>query len=74
MGNKCKICGKSSSEADDFCELHGRAYANVVNAFEKWSVAYSDRISMQGYLRMVRDRPETGEAAREVIDQMLRPE
>ncbi|MGC8962127.1 MAG: hypothetical protein ACP5K1_06795, partial [Candidatus Bathyarchaeia archaeon] len=51
---------------------HSRAFDNLKRAFKVWREAYGDRISLKEYLEEIVDKPETGEASREVALRILK--
>ncbi|WP_455368087.1 hypothetical protein [[Eubacterium] cellulosolvens] len=67
---KCKFCIENT-EKDDLCCLHDRAYRNLLQTFDQWKVAYSDKITFQDYLNKLRTLSETGRAVKDVLEYML---
>ncbi len=65
---KCKICFKDAQE-NGFCNLHLKAYNNIVAKFDVWLKA-SD-ISWTKYLREIQKNSLTGEWAKEVTKHLI---
>jgi hypothetical protein len=65
----CKICGKEASE-DNYCELHKKAYENIVKKYELWKRALE--ISWKEYLSEIVKNPLTGEWAKEVAKYLIK--
>jgi hypothetical protein len=65
---KCRICSRETN--DDYCDLHMKAYENVVKNFGQWKKALE--ISWKGYLSEIAKNPLTGEWAREVAEDLAR--
>lgn len=66
---KCVICNKETGESS-YCELHGKAYENIVKKYELWKKALE--ISWKEYLSEIIKNPLTGEWAREVAEQLIK--
>jgi hypothetical protein len=64
----CKICGKETSE-NDFCELHLKAYKNIIVAFDIWKKALS--LSWKEYLSQIAKNSLTGTWAIEVANYLI---
>jgi hypothetical protein len=64
----CMICDREAVEK--FCELHDKAYQNIVQKFEEWRRALD--ISWKEYLKAVVVNAYTGSWAREVAEQLLK--
>lgn len=65
---RCEICER---EADgQYCEIHGKAYGNLVEKFEVWRRALD--LPWKRYLEEIVENPLTGEKAREVASSLLR--
>ena len=65
---KCMICDREALEK--YCELHDKAYRNVVQKFEEWKRVMG--ISWKEYLKAVVENAYTGSWAREVVEQLLK--
>ncbi len=70
MEDRCKLCSQRREEGSEYCPYHGRAYAKLSDAFGRWRRALS--IEWDEFLRKVSENPETGEWAREVVEDLLR--
>lgn len=68
MEDRCKLCGRRRAEGSGYCPYHQRAYANLREAFERWSRALD--IDWTGFLREACENPGTGEWAREVAEDL----
>jgi len=66
---KCVICSREASK-NGYCELHLRAYENIVKKYEVWKKA-SDA-SWREYLNEIVKNPLTGEWAKEVAEHLLK--
>ncbi|MEM1564680.1 MAG: hypothetical protein QW734_00185 [Candidatus Bathyarchaeia archaeon] len=66
---KCSICQREALH-NGFCELHAKAYENIVKKYEFWKKALN--ISWKEYLREVAKNPFTGEWAKEVAEHLIK--
>jgi len=66
---KCAICDKEAV-LDGYCELHAKAYKNVVEKYEDWKKALN--ISWKEYLKEIVKNPFTGEWAKEVAEHLIK--
>jgi len=66
---KCKICGREAGE-NGYCELHMKAYANIVKKYEFWKRALE--IPWKEYLSEIVKNPLTGEWAKEVAEYLIK--
>jgi hypothetical protein len=66
---KCSICDREAVEKR-FCELHNKAYENIVKKYNLWKTALE--ISWKEYLREIAKNPLTGEWAREVAGHLIK--
>ncbi|MEM1589680.1 MAG: hypothetical protein QXZ68_01115 [Candidatus Bathyarchaeia archaeon] len=66
---KCVICGREAVE-NGYCDLHAKAYKNVVKKYEVWREALD--ISWKEYLSEIVKNPFTGEWAKEVAEHLRR--
>ena len=64
---KCKICNREAVEK--YCELHERAYRNIVQKYDDWKRAID--ISWKEYLNEVVKNPYTGSWAKEVAEILI---
>ena len=67
---KCKICNREAK--GKYCEIHERAYRNIVKKFEDWRRAIE--ISWKEYLNEVAKNPYTGDWAKEVAEELIKSE
>jgi len=65
---KCKICDRDASQSG-YCELHAKAYENIVKKFDLWRKALE--ISWKEYLSEIAKNPLTGEWAKEVAEHLI---
>ncbi len=65
---KCKICDKEANER--YCELHEKAYKNIVEKYDEWKNALD--LSWKEYLKEVAKNPYTGSWAKEVADHLVK--
>ena len=63
----CIVCDRDTLEK--YCEVHEKAYQNVVHKFEDWKKALP--ISWKEYLKEVADNTLTGSWAKEVAEHLL---
>jgi len=66
---KCTICDKEAVQ-EGYCELHAKAYKNVVEKYEVWKKALN--ISWKEYLKEIVKNPFTGEWAKEVAEHLIK--
>jgi len=64
---KCKVCDREAE--NQYCELHEKAYRNIVKEYDVWKKA-SD-VSWKQYLSEIAKNPSTGLWAREVAESLL---
>lgn len=67
---KCRVCYRETLER--YCELHEKAYRNIVENFEDWRRAIE--ISWKEYLNEVAKNPYTGSWAKEVAEELIKSE
>ncbi len=67
----CKICSRDA-EKDGYCELHLRAYENIIDKFRMWQRATN--VSWSQYLVEIQKNSLTGEWAKEVTKYLIREE
>jgi len=65
----CRICSREAVE-NAYCELHGKAYENIVQKYELWKKALD--ISWKGYLSEIVKNPLTGQWAKEVAERLIK--
>lgn len=65
---KCKVCDREAPSK--YCELHEKAYANVMQKFEVWKNAAG--LSWEQYLSELVENPFTGTWAKEVAEHLLK--
>ncbi|MGB9959504.1 MAG: hypothetical protein ACPLKQ_03155 [Candidatus Bathyarchaeales archaeon] len=66
---KCKVCSKEAVE-NGYCELHAKAYENILSAYDVWSKALGS--SWKEYLSEIVKNPFTGEWAKEVAEHLMK--
>ena len=64
---KCRICNREAVEK--YCELHEKAYKNIVQKYDDWKRAMD--ISWKEYLNEIAKNPYTGSSAKEVAEQLM---
>ena len=67
---KCKVC--ESEAENEYCELHEKAYRNVLREYDVWKKA-SD-VSWKQYLSELVKNTYTGVWAREVAEHLMKSE
>ena len=65
---ECAICNREACE-NSYCELHRKAYENIVEKYEWWKKALE--ISWKGYLSEIIKNPLTGEWSKEVAGYLI---
>jgi hypothetical protein len=70
--SKCKICNKETNEKSEYCELHAKAYENIVKRYNIWKKALN--IGWNDYLNEILKNPLTGMSAKEVAQRLLTKE
>ncbi len=65
---KCKICDKEANER--YCELHEKAYKNIVEKYDQWKNALD--LSWKEYLKELAKNPYTGSWAKEVVEHLVK--
>jgi len=68
---KCKVCSREVSD-EGFCELHLKAYSNILLKFEVWKKACD--VSWSQYLVQIQKNSLTGEWAKDVAKQLIKEE
>jgi len=67
---KCRICSREALEK--YCELHEKAYRNIVQKYEDWRRAMG--VSWKEYLNEIMKNQYAGSWAKEVAGQLLKNE
>jgi len=67
---KCKVCEREAE--NEYCELHEKAYRNVLREYDVWKKA-SD-VSWKQYLSELVKNTYTGVWAREVAEHLMKSE
>lgn len=65
---KCKVCSREAQT--EYCELHKKAYANIMQKFETWKNAAE--VSWEQYLNELVKNPFTGAWVKEVAQHLLK--
>jgi hypothetical protein len=65
---QCKVCKKETESK--FCELHGKAYRNIVKEYDVWKKA-SD-VSWKEYLSEIANNSYTGLWAKEMVEYLMK--
>ena len=65
---KCKVCKRETQNR--YCELHEKAYANIMQKFETWKNAAD--VSWEQYLNELVKNSFTGVWAKEVAEHLLK--
>ncbi len=71
---KCTVCGKTSETGVELCPIHLKALRNLETAFKNWREAYQNKITLREYLEGISKLAETGPAAMEVVQKILKGE
>ncbi len=68
---KCKVCSREAQTQPQskYCELHQKAYENILSKFEAWKKA--SNIQWKDYLNEAAKNPLTGTWAKEVAEHIL---
>lgn len=73
---KCKVCSRElltqAQSKSKYCELHEKAYQNIIQKFEAWKKA--SNIEWKEYLKEIARNPFTGTWAKEVAENLLKEE
>jgi hypothetical protein len=67
----CRICTRNAEE-NGFCQLHSKAYKNVVDKFRVWEAA--SQVSWMEYLVEIQKNSLTGVWAKEVAKHLIEEE
>jgi hypothetical protein len=67
---KCRICNREAEEK--YCELHEKAYRNIVQKYDDWRKAMD--ITWREYLNEIFRNPYTGSWAKEVAEELMKSE
>ena len=67
---KCRVCSREA--VAKYCELHEKAYRNIVQKYDDWKKAMD--ISWKEYLNESAKNPYTGLWAKEVAEQLIENE
>jgi len=62
----CEICKREA--VGKYCELHERAYRNIVKKYDAWRSALN--LSWEEYLKEIAKNPYTGSWAKEVVEHL----
>jgi hypothetical protein len=68
---KCKICSREAT-IDGYCQLHWKAYQNLVEKFIVWQKAAN--VTWKHYLGEIQKNSLTGEWAKEVAKYLIEDE
>ena len=68
---KCKICSRDA-QANGFCNLHLKAYKNIIDKFDVWTKASG--LIWIDYLVEIQKNSLTGEWAKEVAKHLIEEE
>jgi hypothetical protein len=68
---KCKLCDRPETE-EGFCDLHFKAYKNVLNNFDSWKAAFN--LTWNEYLVKNQKNSLTGEWAKDVSKYLIKDE
>jgi hypothetical protein len=68
---KCKVCNREVKE-EGFCELHLKAYRNIISKFEVWKKACD--VSWGKYLEEIQKNSLTGIWAKDVTKHLIEEE
>jgi hypothetical protein len=63
------VCSREANEKGEYCELHTKAYENILRKYDKWKKALD--IAWRDYLNEIINNPLTGIWAKEVAQQLL---
>ena len=66
---QCKACSKEADEKGVYCELHAKAYENILYKYDRWKKALD--IGWKDYLNEIIRNPLTGASAKEVAQRLL---
>lgn len=72
MSDECSICGRPREAKAEYCPLHLAAMNNLTLQYERWRSAMGEGLSKTDYYNQVRELPETGNAVRNLIAQLLK--
>jgi hypothetical protein len=62
----CPVCNEETElKGAEYCLAHQRALENLMQAFEKWDVAYGN-LTLPEYLQRVQKVPRIGPKAKEI--------
>jgi len=67
---KCKICNSREAGENGYCELHSKAYEQIVKKYDLWRKALE--ISWKEYLSEIVKNQLTGEWAKEVAEYLIK--
>jgi hypothetical protein len=67
METHCLLCSKKFFR-NGYCEIHSQAYEILKNTYQVWLKAYDNKLRFKDYLNTIYNLRETGEAVKEVID------
>jgi len=65
---KCRICNRETVKK--YCDLHEKAYRNIVQTYEDWKRAMG--ISWKEYLNEIVKNSYTGSWAKEVAEKLMK--
>jgi hypothetical protein len=67
---KCKVCEREAENT--YCELHNRAYRNILREYDVWKRASS--VSWKEYLSEIVKNQYTGVWAKDVAEHLVKDE
>ena len=72
MGDECSICRRPREAKADYCPLHLAAMDHLTLRYDRWRFAIGESLSKTDYYNQVRELPETGNAVKNLIAQLLK--
>jgi len=65
--NECPVCRRRRESESEFCSLHSRAMKNIIEAREKWCLAFGQELARPEYFERLLRLEATGTAVKDVI-------
>ncbi len=69
MVKRCTICNRKAVKYNH-CIIHNEAYENLKSSYHLWLYAHDNKLQFNEYLDVLSDLKETGEAVKEIIEEI----
>ena len=69
MEKRCPLCSRKALKMG-YCEIHSQAHENLKAAYQIWLRAFNEKLEFEEYLNAIYNLRETGEAVKEIIEEI----